>query len=300
MSDYLVKSLAFDGQIRAYAVDATETVSTAQKLHDTWSAASAALGRSLVGTLLLASASLQGDETMTVKINGNGPVGGIVVDGNANGTVKGYVQNPHAQLALNDKHQIDVKRAVGTEGFLAVTKDLGLKEPFTGQVPLVSGELGEDFTYYLAKSEQIPSSVGLSVFVNSDNSIETAGGFMIQAMPGAKEETISQIEKRLAEIPMVSEMMRDGKKPEDILNEILGAENVKVLDKMPVSYHCDCSRERFLGVLTSLPTDQLQEMADEDHGAEAVCHFCGKKYQFTEDELRKIIKVKKQNGKKED
>lgn len=300
MSDYLVKSLAFDGQIRAYAVDATETVSTAQKLHDTWSAASAALGRSLVGTLLLASASLQGDETMTAKINGNGPVGGIVVDGNANGTVKGYVQNPHVHLPLNDKHKIDVKGAVGTEGFLAVTKDLGLKEPFTGQVPLVSGELGEDFTYYLAKSEQIPSSVGLSVFVNSDNSIETAGGFMIQVMPGAKEETISQIEKRLAEIPMVSEMMRDGKKPEDILNEILGAENVKVLDKMPVSYHCDCSRERFLGVLTSLPTDQLQEMADEDHGAEAVCHFCGKKYQFTEDELRKIIKVKKQNGKKED
>ena len=300
MSDYLVKSLAFDGQIRAYAVDATETVSTAQKLHDTWSAASAALGRSLVGTLLLASASLQGDETMTVKINGNGPVGGIVVDGNANGTVKGYVQNPHVHLSLNDKHKIDVKGAVGTEGFLAVTKDLGLKEPFTGQVPLVSGELGEDFTYYLAKSEQIPSSVGLSVFVNSDNSIETAGGFMIQVMPGANEETISQIEKRLAEIPMVSEMMRDGKKPEDVLNEILGAENVKVLDKMPVSYHCDCSRERFLGVLTSLPTDQLQEMADEDHGAEAVCHFCGKKYQFTEDELRKIIKVKKQNGKKED
>ena len=300
MSDYLVKSLAFDGQIRAYAVDATETVSTAQKLHDTWSAASAALGRSLVGTLLLASASLQGDETMTVKINGNGPVGGIVVDGNANGTVKGYVQNPHVHLPLNDKHKIDVKGAVGTEGFLAVTKDLGLKEPFTGQVPLVSGELGEDFTYYLAKSEQIPSSVGLSVFVNSDNSIETAGGFMIQVMPGANEETISQIEKRLAEIPMVSEMMRDGKKPEDVLNEILGAENVKVLDKMPVSYHCDCSRERFLGVLTSLPTDQLQEMADEDHGAEAVCHFCGKKYQFTEDELRKIIKVKKQNGKKED
>ena len=300
MSDYLVKSLAFDGQIRAYAVDATETVSTAQKLHDTWSAASAALGRSLVGTLLLASASLQGDETMTVKINGNGPVGGIVVDGNANGTVKGYVQNPHVHLPLNDKHKIDVKGAVGTEGFLAVTKDLGLKEPFTGQVPLVSGELGEDFTYYLAKSEQIPSSVGLSVFVNSDNSIETAGGFMIQVMPGAKEETISQIEKRLAEIPMVSEMMRDGKKPEDILNEILGAENVKVLDKMPVSYHCDCSRERFLGVLTSLPTDQLQEMADEDHGAEAVCHFCGKKYQFTEDELRKIIKVKKQIEMNED
>lgn len=299
MGDYLVKALAFNGQIRAYAVDATETVSEAQKIHDTWSAASAALGRSLIGTLLLSSASLQDDATLTVKINGNGPVGGIVVDGNAHGTVKGYVQHPHVHLPLNDKHKIDVKGAVGTEGFLAVTKDLGLKEPFTGKVPLVSGELGEDFTYYLAKSEQIPSSVGLSVFVNNDNSIETAGGFMIQVMPGATDEVITKIEKKLAEIPLVSEMMRSGKKPEDILNEILGEKNVKILDKIPVSYHCDCSRKRFLSVLAGLPVDQLQEMVDEDHGAEAVCHFCGKKYQFTDDELCKIISIKEKEQKKE-
>lgn len=294
MSDYLVKSLAYDGQIRAYALDATETVQTAQKLHDTWSAASAALGRSLIGTLLLASASLQGSDTMTVKINGNGPVGGIVVDGNAHGTVKGYVQHPHVHLPLNNKHKIDVKGAVGTNGFLSVTKDLGLKEPFTGQVPLISGELGEDFTYYLAKSEQIPSSVGLSVFVNDDNTIQCAGGFMIQVMPGASDEVLDNIEKRLNEIPMVSQMMRDGKNPEDILNEILGAENVKILEKMPVSFKCDCSRERFADILKTLPKDQLQEMADEDHGAEAVCHFCGKKYNFTEEELRKIIENKKE------
>lgn len=299
MGDYLVKSLAFDGQIRAYAVDATETVSKAQKLHDTWSAASAALGRSLIGTLLLASASLQGDEKMTVKINGNGPVGGIVVDGNANGTVKGYVQHPHIHLPLNDKHKIDVKGAVGTDGFLAVTKDLGLKEPFTGQVPLISGELGEDFTYYLAKSEQIPSSVGLSVFVNSDNSIETAGGFLIQVMPGATDEVLTQIEEKLAKIPMVSEMMKAGKTPEDMLYEILGKENVKILDKMPVRYQCDCSRERFLNVLASLPVDQLEEMANEDHGAEAVCHFCGKKYHFSETELKQMIEKKKSNKKEE-
>ncbi|MGX5376642.1 Hsp33 family molecular chaperone HslO [Ligilactobacillus sp. LYQ135] len=299
MGDYLVKSLAFDGQIRAYAVDATETVSKAQKLHDTWSAASAALGRSLIGTLLLASASLQGDEKMTVKINGNGPVGGIVVDGNANGTVKGYVQHPHIHLPLNDKHKIDVKGAVGTDGFLAVTKDLGLKEPFTGQVPLISGELGEDFTYYLAKSEQIPSSVGLSVFVNSDNTIETAGGFLIQVMPGATDEVLTQIEEKLAKIPMVFEMMKAGKTPEDMLYEILGKENVKILDEMPVRYQCDCSRERFLDVLASLPVDQLEEMANEDHGAEAVCHFCGKKYHFSETELKQMIKKKNSNKKEE-
>ncbi len=177
MSDYLVKSLAYDGQLRAYAVDATKTVRQAQEYHDTWSAASAALGRTLVATLLLSEASLKGEGKMTVKVNGDGPLGAIVVDGNANGTVKGYVQHPHIHLPLNDKHKIDVKGAVGTTGFLSVTKDLGLKEPFTGQVPLVSGELGEDFTYYLAKSEQIPSAVGLSVFVNDDNTIQTAEAF---------------------------------------------------------------------------------------------------------------------------
>lgn len=290
MSDYLVKSLAFDGQIRAYAVDATETVRKAQELHDTWSAASAALGRSLIGTLLLSSASLQDDEKMTVKINGNGPVGGIVIDGNAKGTVKGYVQHPHVHLPLNDKNKIDVKGAVGTNGFLAVTKDLGLKEPFTGQVPLVSGELGEDFTYYLAKSEQIPSSVGLSVFVNNDNTIKTAGGFMLQVMPGAKDEVLSKVEQKLNEIPMVSEMMQQGMTPEDMLYEILGKDNVKILDKMEVSYKCDCSRDRFYKIIKTLPNDQIKEMIDEDHGAEVICHFCGKKYKFTEDELKKCIK----------
>ncbi len=217
MSDYLVKSLAYDGQLRAYAVDATKTVRQAQEYHDTWSAASAALGRTLVATLLLSEASLKGEGKMTVKVNGDGPLGAIVVDGNANGTVKGYVQHPHIHLPLNDKHKIDVKGAVGTTGFLSVTKDLGLKEPFTGQVPLVSGELGEDFTYYLAKSEQIPSAVGLSVFVNDDNTIQTAGGFLIQVMPGATDEVLTKLEERLKDLPLVSEMMREGLTPEDIL-----------------------------------------------------------------------------------
>jgi len=160
MADYLVKSVAGNEMFRAYAVNATDIVAEAQRRHDTWSAASAALGRSLVGTLLLASSILKGDEQLTVKINGDGPVGGIVVDGNAKGTVKGYLQNPHVHLPLNEKHKIDVKAAVGSNGFLAVTKSQGVGDPFTGQVPLVSGELGEDFTYYLAQSEQIPSAVG--------------------------------------------------------------------------------------------------------------------------------------------
>jgi len=288
MADYLVKSVAGHEMFRAYAVNATNTVAEAQRRHDTWSAASAALGRSLVGTLLLSSSVLKGDDQLTVKINGDGPVGGIVVDGNAKGTVKGYLQNPHVHLPLNDKHKIDVKAAVGSNGFLAVTKLQGVGEPFTGQVPLVSGELGEDFTYYLAQSEQIPSAVGLSVFVNEDNTIGVAGGFLVQVLPNATDEAISSLESKLKDLPLVSQLLRDGKTPEDILNLLFDGD-VKVLDKMPVKFACDCSKERFAESLMALPKHEVQAMIDEDQGAEAVCHFCGEKYQFSVAELQAVL-----------
>lgn len=288
MADYLVKSVAGHEMFRAYAVNATNIVAEAQRRHDTWSAASAALGRSLVGTLLLSSSVLKGDDQLTVKINGDGPVGGIVVDGNANGTVKGYLQNPHVHLPLNDKHKIDVKAAVGSNGFLAVTKLQGVGEPFTGQVPLVSGELGEDFTYYLAQSEQIPSAVGLSVFVNEDNTIGVAGGFLVQVLPNATDEAISSLEGKLKDLPLVSQLLRDGKTPEDILNLLFDGD-VKVLDKMPVKFACDCSKERFAESLMALPKHEVQAMIDEDQGAEAVCHFCGDKYQFSVAELQAVL-----------
>ncbi|SEM77867.1 molecular chaperone Hsp33 [Ligilactobacillus sp. WC1T17] len=288
MSDYLVKSLVCDGHLRAYAIDATQTVREAQTRQDTWSASSAALGRSLVGTLLLATASLKGDEKLTVKINGNGPAGGIVVDGNSKGTVKGYIQNPHVHLPLNDKGKIDVKGAVGTEGFFAVTKDYGLKEPFTGQVPLVSGEIAEDFTYYVAKSEQIPSAFGLSVFVNNDNTIGTAGGFMIQVLPNCPSEILDKLEATLKNLTPISTMMQNGLTPEDMLNKLFGVENVEILEKMPVKFECDCSKERFAKALASLPQKDVNEMIAEDHGATAVCHFCGNEYHFDEAELAEI------------
>ncbi|EQM53985.1 heat shock protein Hsp33 [Lactiplantibacillus plantarum EGD-AQ4] len=288
MSDYLVKSVAGNEMFRAYAVDATGVVAEAQQRHDTWSAASAALGRSLVGTLLLASSVLKGDEQMTVKINGNGPVGGIVIDGNAKGTVKGYLQHPHIHLPLNEQHKIDVKTAVGTDGFLSVTKDQGVGDPFTGTVALVSGELGEDFTYYLAQSEQIPSAVGLSVFVNNDNSIGVAGGFLVQVLPNATDEAISSLEAKLTDLPLVSQLMREGKTPEDIL-DLLFDGDVKVLDKMPVKFECDCSKERFAEALMALPKHEVRAMIDEDHGATAVCHFCGTQYQFSEAELEAVL-----------
>ncbi|MGI5872997.1 MAG: Hsp33 family molecular chaperone HslO, partial [Bacillota bacterium] len=241
MTDYLIKQISEDGQLRAYAVNATDVVTDAQEKHDTWSTSSAAFGRTIVGTLLLSAAGLKGDTKMTVRVEGDGPVGKIVVDGNAQGTVKGYVTNPHVNLPLNDKNKIDVKGGVGTTGTLSVTKDLGLKEPFTGQVPLVSGELGEDFTYYLAKSEQTPSAVGVSVFVNEDNSIGVAGGFMIQILPGADDRLIDILEARLKEMPLVSELLQQGMSPEEIITEIVGELPMKTLEKMPVKYECDCS-----------------------------------------------------------
>lgn len=291
-TDYLVKSISKDGKFRAYAVNATQLVERAHEIHDTWSASSAALGRALVGTVLLATAGLEEGAGMTVKIQGNGPVGYIVADGTANGTVKGYMGNPHVNLPANSKGKIDVAAAVGKQGTLSVTKMApGDKTPYTGEVNLVSGELGDDFTYYLAQSEQIPSAVGLSVFVNTDDSIEVAGGFMVQVLPGASDEAISRLEKTIKGMPLVSEMLRDGDTPEDILRRMFG-DDLKILDRMPVRYHCDCSKQRFAHALESLSEKDLKQLIDEDHHAEAVCQFCGTKYEFTEEELQLLYDKK--------
>ncbi|KRN08846.1 Hsp33-like chaperonin [Liquorilactobacillus mali KCTC 3596 = DSM 20444] len=289
MADYLIKALAFNGQLRIYAVNSTETVREAQKIHDSWSAATAAFGRAITATSLLSQSLLKGDNKMTVKIMGNGPTGTIVIDGTATGNLKGYLQNPHVNLPLNDKQKIDVKGAVGSSGLLQITKDLGLKTPFTGQVPLVSGELGEDFTYYMAKSEQIPSSIGVSVFVNKDNSVRTAGGFMVQVMPGASEEVLTKIELQIANLPAISVMMANKITPEEMIYRICGREHTQILDKVEIGYRCDCSKERFAKALASISSVDLKLMIEEDHGAEAVCHFCKKRYTFTEIELRKLL-----------
>lgn len=287
MSDYLLKSICYDGQIRVFTIDATETVAEAQRRHDTWSASSAALGRTMVGALLL-GVMVKGDEKVTVKVEGNGPTGHIIADSNGRGTVKGYIANPKVSLPLNEKGKIDVRGAVGTEGTLTVTKDLGLKEPFAGQVPLVSGELAEDFTYYMATSEQTPSAFGLSVLVDTDETIKAAGGFMIQVMPGATDETITAIEKAIADIPMVSRLMENGETPEEILNRLVSGGNPKILEKMPIAFECDCSKDRFAGAIVSLGNKEIDDMIVEDQGAEAVCHFCGNHYNFSVEELEEL------------
>lgn len=288
MSDYLVKSLCYDGFVRAYAVDATQTVAEAQRRHDTWNTSSAALGRTMVGALLL-GATLKGDDKLTVKVQGNGPAGAIVVDSNARGEVKGYIQNKNLSLPLNAAGKIDVRGAVGTEGMFTIIKDLGLKEPFSGQVPIVSGELAEDFTYYLAVSEQIPSAVGLSVLVETDDTIRTAGGFLIQIMPGADDETITKIEQRLAETRKISDLLDEGQSPEEILQGLLGTEKLEILATMPVEFKCDCSKEKFVEAIIGLGAPEIKAMIEEDHKAEAVCAFCNNKYEYDEADLEGLL-----------
>lgn len=287
MSDYLVKALGFNGQVRAYAARTTETVGEAQRRHQTWPTASAALGRSMTAGVMM-GAMLKGEEKITIKIEGGGPIGPILVDSNSKGEVRGYVTHPQTHFDLNEHGKLDVRRAVGTTGTLTVIKDIGMKEHFSGQVPIVSGELGEDFTYYFVTSEQTPSSVGVGVLVNPDNTILAAGGFILQLMPGTEEETIIQIEERLKKIPPVSKLIEQGLTPEEVLTELLGKDNLKILEKQPVSFSCTCSKERFGNVITTLGVNEIQEMIDEEGKAEAQCHFCNEKYHYTKEELEEL------------
>lgn len=288
MVDYLVRALAFEGKVRAYAVRTTDTVGEAQKRHATWPTASAALGRSMTAGVMM-GAMLKGEDKITVKVEGNGPIGAIIVDSNSKGEVRGYVSKPQTHFDLNEHGKLDVSRAVGKEGMLTIVKDLGLRDFFTGSVPIVSGELGEDFTYYFAVSEQVPTSVGLGVLVNPDNSILASGGFIIQLMPGIEDETISIIEEKLSSMEPVSKLMARGLTPEELLQEILGAENVKFLDEMPVSFDCNCSKERFGTAILALGETEIQEMIEDDGKAEAQCHFCMETYQYSQQELESFI-----------
>ncbi|MGR5883033.1 redox-regulated molecular chaperone HslO [Bacillus cereus] len=288
MKDYLVKALAFDGEVRAYSVRTTNTVSEAQRRHDTWRTASAALGRSLTaGTMM--GAMLKGEQKLTIKVEGNGPIGPILVDAHANGDVRGYVTNPHVDFEGTEQGKLRVYQAVGTEGFVTVIKDIGMREPFIGQSPIVSGELGEDFTYYFAISEQTPSSVGVGVLVNGDDSILAAGGFILQIMPGAQDETISFIEDRLQKIPPVSTLIEQGLSPEELLYAVLGEDKVKVLETMDVQFNCTCSRERIESVLISLGKTELEQVREEEEETEVHCHFCNERYKFSKEDITNLI-----------
>ena len=288
MPDYLVRGLGFNGSVRAFAVDSTKTVGEAQRRHMMWPTASAALGRAMTGGVML-GAMLKGDDKVTIKFEGGGPIGALLVDSNAKGGVRGYASNPQTHFDLNKKGKLDVSRAVGTNGLMSVVKDLGMRDNFTGQTPIVSGEIAEDFTYYFASSEQVPSSVGLGVLVDTDNSVLAAGGFIIQLMPNTDDETITKIEERLSNIEPVSKMIQRGLSPEEILEAVLGEGNIQILDKMSVHFDCNCSKDRFATAILGLGEKEIQDMIDEDGMAEAQCHFCLETYQYSKEDLESFI-----------
>ena len=234
--DRLIRGIAMDGKVRAFAVRTTQLVEELRRRHDTYPTATAAMGRTVTAAAMM-GAMLKGEDKLTVQVKGDGPIGQIIADANAKGEVRGYVKNPHVHLPSNSQGKLDVRGAVGTEGFIHVTKDLGLKEPYRGSVPLISGELGEDFTYYFAVSEQTPSAVGLGVLVDVDNSVIVAGGFIIQLLPGLSESEIDSIEKAIGQLPPVTALLDQGLELEEMLRWIV--KDVQILEEMDIVFSCN-------------------------------------------------------------
>ncbi|SES95363.1 Hsp33 family molecular chaperone HslO [Anaerobranca gottschalkii] len=286
MKDYLVHSTAANGHIRCLAAVTTNLVNEARNRHELYPVASAALGRLMTGALLMASAEFKGEEKINLKLDGDGPLGVVFADAKV-GEVRGYVHNPHVQLPPNSLGKIDVSKGVG-KGNIYVIKDLKLKEPYSSSLPIVSGEIAEDLTYYYAKSEQKPSSFGLGVLVDTDGSIIVAGGFLISVMPGATEEELQIIEGKLSLLKGVTDLILDLKTPEEIINWLVGDLNPQILDKQQLTYKCNCSKEKYISSLISLGKEELEELSREEQ-IQLVCSFCNEKYQFTSEELRKIV-----------
>ncbi|UOW68201.1 Hsp33 family molecular chaperone HslO [Paraclostridium bifermentans] len=288
MKDYVLRSTAGDGQVRAFVATTRNMVERARDLHKTSKVATAALGRTLTATSMMGLMMKNDGDKITVIIKGGGPIGSILATANSKGIVKGYVDNPNVVVEDYENGKLNVAAAVGSEGTVRVTKDLGLREPYNGSYPMVSGEIAQDLTYYFALSEQTPSVVALGVLTKEEE-VEYAGGFIVQLMPDATEETISKLESNVANLDSITNMLKEGKAPEDILNIVLDGLNPQILDKCDVGFECECSKERVEGVLISIGQHQLAEMIEEDKKAEIGCQFCNTKYMFDEDELKAIL-----------
>ena len=289
MKDYLIRGMDEAGTIRVFVATTTNMVEEARSTHNTSPTATAALGRSLTAAAIMGVMMKNEDDRMTLKIDGGGPLGVIMMVANNKGEVKGYVDNPHADVASREDGKLDVRGVVGTNGMITTIMDLGLRDPYIGQSNIVSGEIAEDLASYYLVSEQQPSAVALGVLVDKDISVKAAGGYIIQLLPGVSDEDISKIEETLSKIEPVSTLIDRGLSPEEIMNEILPGFNMQVLDKIEPSYKCDCYRERIEKVIVSLGNHEIQAMIDEDGQAEVVCHFCNTKHQFTKEDLEKLI-----------
>ncbi|MDB0439987.1 Hsp33 family molecular chaperone HslO [Clostridioides difficile] len=289
MRDYVLRATSGNGQVRAFVATTKNTVEEARRLHETTKVATAALGRTLTATSIMGLMMKNDSDKLTVIIKGGGPIGTIIATANSKGIVKGYVGNPHVEVEDYPNGKLNVAAAVGTEGVVKVIKDLGLREPYNGTYPLVSGEIAEDFTYYFAVSEQTPSVVALGVLTKEDE-VEFAGGFIVQLMPDAEEETIAKLEENVAKLPSITNMLKEGNLPEDILNKVLDGLEPKILDTCEVGFECECSKERVKTALVAIGKKSLAQIIEEDKQAEVGCQFCNEKYMYNEEELLEILK----------
>ena len=289
MSDYIVRAIAANDQIRAFAAVTTETVETARQDHNTSPVATAALGRLLTAGAMMGTMMKGEKDILTLQIKAGGPLEGITVTADSKGRVKGYVGNPNVCIPANSKGKLDVAGAVGI-GFMNVIKDMGLKEPYVGQVALQTSEIAEDLTYYFATSEQVPSAVGLGVLMNKDNTVRQAGGFIVQLMPFAEESTIAKLEENVQKITSVTNLLEEGHTPESLLDKVLEGFDVEINEKIPTKCYCNCSRERVEKALISIGRKELNEMIQEGKPIELNCHFCNHNYEFTVEELKEILR----------
>ena len=288
MKDYIVRAAAANAQIRAFAASTTELVEEARSRHNTSPVATAALGRLLTGGVMMGSMMKNATDVLTLQIQCQGPIGGLTVTADAQGNVKGYVNEP--EVILSPKNgKLDVGGALGL-GILNVIKDMGLKEPYSGQTILQTGEIAEDLTYYFATSEQVPSSVGLGALMNKDNTVRCAGGFIVQVMPFIEEEVLEKLEANVSKITSVTAMLDKGYTPEQILEEVLEGLDVEFTDKQPTQFACNCSKERVTKAIISIGKKDIQEMINDGKDIEVNCHFCNTQYTFTVEELKEILK----------
>lgn len=291
--DYMIRATAANAQVRAFAVTSRDLAEYARKAHDLSPIAAAALGRTMSAALMMADMLKGPSDLLTIQIDGSGPIGRILVTADNAGGVKGYVENPKVYLPNNAFGHLNVGGAVG-KGTLTVIRDMGMKDPYVGQTAIQTGEIAEDITYYYAVSEQIPSSVGLGVLVNTaENRVLEAGGFIVQLMPYAEEETIAALEKNLGQIPAVTRMLSAGDTPEKMLEKVLEGLDPVITDRMPVQFRCNCGKDRYERALVLLGQEEVQKIADEGEPVEIVCQFCGKKYVFTPEELKAVLEKTK-------
>mgnify|MGYP000957233804 CR=1 FL=1 len=284
----IVRTISADASVVATAIDATEIVSRIEQIHKTSAVVTAALGRLSIAASLIGNGLKGDDESVTLRLNGDGQTGVLIAVADSNGNVKSYVSNPVVEIPLNQYGKLDVAGAVGKNGTLSVVKDLGLKEPYTGQVPIVSGEIAEDIASYFALSEQIPTVCGLGVLVNPDLTVKAAGGYLIQLLPFADEKCIDILEDNINKLPSVTEMLTSGLSEKDIAIKVLEGLAPEVLDETEAAYKCDCSKKRVERALISLGREELTAMAEEEEKIEVCCHFCNKKYAFTNEEILKL------------